>query len=90
MRTSSSLSRSGERLIVGRQPAHRLDVDVPGPLGKAGKLHVLDHTLTQRGHGLPPFGLTGQDLCPGTRTVPSPAALNNSATYGEAVQSNRF
>jgi hypothetical protein len=69
----------GRALVVGHQPADRLDVDVPGPLGKAGKAHVIEHTLTQRGHGLPPFGLICQDLCPGTRTDTSPAARNDSA-----------
>src|SRR5262245_65247177 len=58
----------GRALVVGREPADCLDVDVPGPLGKAGKAHVIEHTLTQWGHSLPPFGLTGQDLRPGTRT----------------------
>src|SRR5262245_52352185 len=69
----------GRALVVGREPADCLDVDVPGPLGKAGKAHVIEHTLTQRGHGLPPFGLIGQDRCPGTRTDTLPAALNDSA-----------
>jgi hypothetical protein len=75
---------------VGSQPADRLDVDVPGPLGKAGKPHVVDHTLTQRGHGRSPFGFKRQDLCPGTDQIPQPAALNDCASYGEAVQSNEI
>jgi hypothetical protein len=29
-----------------------------------------------------------QDLCPGTDQIPQPAALNDCASYGEAVQSN--
>jgi hypothetical protein len=79
----------GRAHVVGSQPADRLDVDVPGPLGKAGKPHVVDHTLTQRGHGRSPFGFKRQDLCPGTDQIPQPAALNDCASYGEAVQSNR-
>ena len=51
----------GRALVVGSEPADRLDVDVPGPLGKAGKPHVVDHTLTQRGHGRSPFGFKRQD-----------------------------
>jgi hypothetical protein len=43
--------------VVGRKPADCLDVNVPGPLGKAGKPHVFNHTLTQRGHRCSPFGL---------------------------------
>jgi hypothetical protein len=39
----------GRAQVVGRKPPHGLDVDVLGPLGKAGKLHVVDHTLT---HGV--------------------------------------
>src|SRR5262245_16941116 len=77
----------GRALIVGREPADRLDVDVPGPLGKAGKAHVFDHTLTQRGHGLPPLGLIGQDLCPGTPTdtpAPPSTAKPFSPTAAEA------
>ena len=78
----------GRAHVVGSEPADRLDVDVPGPLGKAGKPHVVDHTLTQRGHGRSPFGFKRQDLCPGTDQIPQPAALNDCASYGEAVQSN--
>jgi hypothetical protein len=80
----------GRAHVVGSEPADRLDVDVPGPLGKAGKLHVVDHTLTQRGHGRSPFGFKRQDLCPGTDQIPQPAALNDCASYGEAVQSNEI
>ena len=79
----------GRALVVGSEPADRLDVDVPGPLGKAGKPHVVDHTLTQRGHGRSPFGFKRQDLCPGTDQIPQHAVLNDYAFYGEAVQSNR-
>ena len=79
----------GQEPLVGSEPPDRLDVDVPGPLGKAGKPHVVDHTLTQRGHGRSPFGFKRQDLCPGTDQIPQPAALNDCASYGEAVQSNR-
>ena len=79
----------GRALVVGSEPADRLDVDVPGPLGKAGKPHVVDHTLTQRGHGCSPFGFKRQDLCPGTDQIPQHAVLNDYAFYGEAVQSNR-
>ena len=78
----------GRALVVGSEPADRLDVDVPGPLGKAGKPHVVDHTLTQRGHGRSPFGFKRQDLCPGTDQIPQHAVLNDHAFYGEAVQSN--
>ena len=78
----------GRALVVGSEPADRLDVDVPGPLGKAGKPHVVDHTLTQRGHGRSPFGFKRQDLCPGTDQIPQHAVLNDYAFYGEAVQSN--
>ena len=78
----------GRAHVVGGEPADRLDVDVPGPLGKTGKPHVVDHTLTQRGHGRSPFEFRHQDLCPGTDQIPQPAALNDSAPYGEAVQSN--
>ena len=70
---------------MGSEPADRLDVDVPGPLGKAGKPHVVDHTLTQRGHGRSPFGFKRQDLCPGTDQIPQHAVLNDYAFYGEAV-----
>jgi hypothetical protein len=79
----------GRAHVMGSEPADRLDIDVPGPLGKAGKPHVVDHTLTQRGHGRSPFGFKCQDLCPGTDQIPQPAALNDYAFYGEAVQSNR-
>ena len=79
----------GRAHVVGREPADCLDVDVPGPLSKTGKPHVVDHTLTQRGHGRSPFGFKCQDLCPGTDQIPQPAALNDYAFYGEAVQSNR-
>src|ERR1700730_8903275 len=79
----------GRALVVGSEPADRLDVDVPGPLGKAGKPHVVDHTLTQRGHGCSPFGFKRQDLCPGTDQIPQHAVPNDYAFYGEAVQSNR-
>jgi len=78
----------GRAHVVGREPADCLDVDVPGPLSKTGKPHVVDHTLTQRGHGRSPFGFKRQDLCPGTDQIPQPAALNDCASYGEAVQSN--
>ena len=80
----------GRALVVGSEPADRLDVDVPGPLGKAGKPHVVDHTLTQRGHGRSPFGFKRQDLCPGTDQIPQHAVLNDYAFYGEAVQSNEI
>jgi hypothetical protein len=80
----------GRALVVGSEPADRLDVDVPGPLGKAGKPHVVDHTLTQRGHGRSPFGFKRQDLCPGTDQIPQHAVLNDYAFYGEAVQSNHW
>jgi len=80
----------GRALVVGSEPADRLDVDVPGPLGKAGKPHVVDHTLTQRGHGRSPFGFKRQDLCPGTDQIPQHAVLNDYAFYGEAVQSKRW
>jgi len=79
----------GRAHVVDSEPADRLDVDVPGSLGKAGKPHVVDHTLTQRGHGRSPFGFKRQDLCPGTDQIPQPAALNDCASYGEAVPSNR-
>jgi len=80
----------GRAHVVGGEPADCLDVDVPGPLSKTGKPHVVDHTLTQRGHGRSPFGFKRQDLCPGTDQIPQPAALNDCASYGEAVQSNCF
>jgi hypothetical protein len=79
----------GRTHVVGRKPADRLDVDIPGPLSKTGKPHVVDHTLTQRGHGRSPFGFKRQDLCPGTDQIPQHAVLNDYAFYGEAVQSNR-
>jgi hypothetical protein len=78
----------GRALVVGSEPADRLDVDVPGPLGKAGKPHVVDHTLTQRGHGRSPFEFRHQELCPAPEQIHQPAALNDSTPYGEAVQSN--
>jgi hypothetical protein len=48
----------GRAHVVGRNPADCLDVNVPGPLGKAGKPHVINHTLTQRGHRYSPFWFT--------------------------------
>ena len=57
----------GRAHVVGREPADCLDVDVPGPLSKTGKPHVVDHTLTQRGHGRSPFEFRHQELGPGTR-----------------------
>src|SRR5205807_1424790 len=68
----------GRALVVGSEPTDRLDVDVPGPLGKAGKPHVVDHTLTQRGHGRSPFGFKRQDLCPGTDQIPRPQPLTTT------------
>jgi hypothetical protein len=52
----------GRAPVVGRKPADCLDVNVPGPLGKASKPHVINHTLTQRGHRCSPFGFIHQDL----------------------------
>ena len=46
---------------MGGEPADGLDVDVPGPLSKTGKPHVVDHTLTQRGHGRSPFEFRHQE-----------------------------
>ena len=57
----------GHAPVVGRKPADCLDVNVPGPLGKASKPHVINHTLTQRGHRCSPFGFIHQDL-----SVPAP------------------
>src|SRR5436190_14071418 len=79
----------GRAHVVGREPADCLDVDVPGPLSKTGKPHVVDHTLTQRGHGRSPFEFRHQELGPGTRAdtaARSPQRLH--PPYGEAVQSN--
>jgi hypothetical protein len=56
---------------VGSEPADRLDVDVPGPLGKAGKPHVVDHTLTQRGHGRSPFGSNARTSVPAPTRYPN-------------------
>jgi hypothetical protein len=36
----------GRAHVVGRKPADCLDVNVLGPLSKAGKPHVINHTLT--------------------------------------------
>jgi hypothetical protein len=79
----------GRALVVGSEPADRLDVDVPGPLGKAGKPHVVDHTLTQRGHGRSPFEFRHQEFCPGTRADTPARSPQRIQPYGEAVQSNR-
>ena len=80
----------GRAHVVGREPADCLDVDVPGPLSKTGKPHVVDHTLTQRGHGRSPFEFRHQeDSVPAPEQIHQPAALNDSTPYGEAVQSNR-
>ncbi|MGC1791337.1 MAG: hypothetical protein WA753_07905, partial [Pseudolabrys sp.] len=51
----------GRAHVVGGEPADCLDVDVPGPLSKTGKPHVVDHTLTQRGHGSSPFEFRHQE-----------------------------
>jgi hypothetical protein len=51
----------GRAHVVGGEPADCLDVDVPGPLSKTGKPHVVDHTLTQRGHGRSPFEFRHQE-----------------------------
>src|SRR4029077_9637171 len=72
-----------------RKPADRLDVDIPGPLSKTGKPHVVDHTLTQRGHGRSPFEFRHQELCPGTRADTPARSPQRLHPYGEAVQSNR-
>jgi len=56
----------GRAHVVRREPADCLDVHVLGPLGETGKPHVIDHTLTQRGHGHSPFRFKFQELCPGT------------------------
>jgi hypothetical protein len=76
----------GRAHVVGGEPADCLDVDVPGPLSKTGKPHVVDHTLTQRGHGRSPFGLQGRDCYPGTPTdtpAPLPTAKPFSPTVAE-------
>jgi hypothetical protein len=78
----------GRTHVVGRKPADRLDVDIPGPLSKTGKPHVVDHTLTQRGHGRSPFEFRHQELCPGTRADTPARSPQRLHPYGEAVQSN--
>jgi hypothetical protein len=78
----------GRTHVVGRKPADRLDVDIPGPLSKTGKPHVVDHTLTQRGHGRSPFEFRHQELCPGTRADTPARSPQRIQPYGEAVQSN--
>jgi hypothetical protein len=79
----------GRTHVVGRKPADRLDVDIPGPLSKTGKPHVVDHTLTQRGHGRSPFEFRHQELCPGTRADTPARSPQRIQPYGEAVQSNQ-
>jgi hypothetical protein len=69
----------GRAHVVGGEPADCLDVDVPGPLSKTGKPHVVDHTLTQRGHGRSPFEFRHQELCPAPEQIHQPAALNESS-----------
>jgi hypothetical protein len=82
----------GRALVVGSEPADRLDVDVPGPLGKAGKPHVVDHTLTQRGHGRSPFEFRHQETLsrhpsrytnPQPSTTPPPTAKPFSPTVDD-------
>src|SRR5262245_6759186 len=84
----------GRAHVVGREPADCLDVDVPGPLSKTGKPHVVDHTLTQRGHGRSPFEFRRQELCPGhpsrytspqPSTTPPPTAKPFSPTVEAGV-----
>ena len=38
----------GRAHVVGRNPADCLDVNVPGPLGKAGKPHVINQPKSLR------------------------------------------
>src|SRR5262245_51575122 len=66
----------GRAHVVGGEPADCLDVDVPGPLSKTGKPHVIDHTLTQRGHGRSPFEFRHQETLsrhPSRYTNPQPS-----------------
>src|SRR5439155_16556141 len=85
----------GRAHVVGREPAACLDVDVPGPPSKTRKPHVVDHTLTQRGHGRSPFEFRHQELGPGTRAdtparspqrLHPPTAKPFSPTDGERPQ----
>ena len=79
----------GRAHVVRREPADCLDVHVLGPLGETGKPHVIDHTLTQRGHGHSPFRFKFQELCPGAPSRYTSPQPQRTHPYGEAVQSNR-
>jgi len=81
----------GRAHVVGGEPADCLDVDVPGPLSKTGKPHVVDHTLTQRGHGRSPFEFRHQETLsrhpsrytnPQPSTTPPPTAKPFSRVLG--------
>jgi hypothetical protein len=83
----------GRAHVVGGEPADCLDVDVPGPLSKTGKPHVVDHTLTQRGHGRSPFEFRHQETLsrhpsrytnPQPSTTPPPTAKPFSPTFSAA------
>jgi len=87
----------GRAHVVRREPADCLDVHVLGPLGETGKPHVIDHTLTQRGHGHSPFRFKFQELCPGApsrytspqpSTNPPPTAKPFSPTAAEVSKSD--
>jgi hypothetical protein len=85
----------GRAHVVGGEPADGLDVDVPGPLSKTGKPHVVDHTLTQRGHGRSPFEFRHQETLsrhpsrytnPQPSTTPPPTAKPFSPTVDDGSQ----
>ena len=83
----------GRAAVMRRQPAHRLDVELPRPLSQSGQDHVLDHPRTLWRHGgLLSVMVRRAASRPPTRKdtpachLPRPCQLH--ASLGEAVPSN--
>jgi hypothetical protein len=70
----------GRAHVVGGEPADCLDVHVLGPRGETSKPHVIDHTLTQRGHGILRSGSNSRSSALAPVEIHQTAAMNPPPT----------
>jgi len=85
----------GRAAVMRRQPAHRLDVQLPRPFSQSGQDHVIDHPRTLWRHGglLSVMFRRAASRPPTRKDTPAnhPSRLRQPCTsLGEAVPSNAF
>jgi len=85
----------GRAAVMRRQPAHRLDVELPRPFSQSGRDHVIDHPRTLWRHGgLLSLMFRRPASRPPTRKDTPACQLSTSrylyAFLGEAVPANKI